>query len=228
MHSLSIYALIRSTYTCLVNRLCAGVDSLIEIFRRVVLCTAEPLPSFIPLHLRDIKVGGVENTGTSCTLSVLLQEWAAFPEFFDQFLNAPIEKREDESEHFFQNRRSLQACLHRCVGLLRSGQLVEKSEVCQLTKHLGMLGCLNESITPVQLFFHGLFPDIFKLPMTSPKSLYEKVLALFSDISNVTNQVALLARISPVSLHELFEQTPIGADQRVLFYLVLQKILNKQ
>jgi hypothetical protein len=209
-----ICALIQSAYMCIASELCAGVEAFIEIFRSTVSCTSEPSPSFIPLHLRDIKVGGVENTGSSCTLSVLLQEWAAFPEFFDQFLNTTLEKKKDESEQSLQYRINLQASLRFCVGLLRSGQLVEKKDVCQLTKHLGMLGCLNESITPLQLFFHGLFPDLFKLPMTSPKSLYEKVLTLFSDAPNATNQVALLARISSLPLQELFERTSIVENSK--------------
>jgi hypothetical protein len=190
-----------------------GVISLFELFQKAISPNSEPNLSFSSLSHRNIKVGGVENSGNSCVLSALLQELAALPDFYDLFLTTSLQQGVAEPKSIFLSRNELQAHLKHCVNLVRSGDQVSKKDVCRLSALLMQLGWQHE-VPYSRRILHQWAPTIFPLPLANPYELFERVLALFSEDSSLINQIdlhqiALLSRNSSVSQRQFFEQSPI-------------------
>jgi ubiquitin C-terminal hydrolase len=152
-------------------------------------------------------MGGVENAGNTCIISVLLQEFAALPNFYDMFLNAQLEQDVGESESDFRHRQALQTHLSQCVNQLRTGITVNKRDICQLSKLLVQLGWQRDTTSHLRRILHEWVPGLFPLPISDPYVLYEKILLLFPEVSSASHEIRLLTRISTAAHQQLFEQS---------------------
>lgn len=183
------------------TRCCA---SLYSLFQRA-LHPVHDVPLSPPLLHRNIHVGGVENSGNSCILSVLLQEMAALPNFYDLYLNTPLKCGENESQMHFSNRKRLQTLFRECVNEIRGGNLVKKDQIGQISKVLLELGWQKESTYLWRRLLHKYAPATFPLPTSSPHNVYNLIFSLFPEISFSSEKIFLLSRISSVSNRQLFE-----------------------
>jgi hypothetical protein len=193
-------------YTCLLKVLRESVASLFELFQRIASLPARSSP--IPLSHRNIKVGGIVNSGHSCTMSVLLQEFAALPHFYDALLSAPLQQQPEESPCHLTQRKELQSQLHLCVTKVRSAQLVSRNDVSHLMTLLLELGWQNETTSALQRALYKWAPGIFTLPFADPYQLFEKVISFYPEASSDA-KIALLGRTSAVAYRQLFEQSPV-------------------
>lgn len=187
------------------------VNYIFEVFRKALGCTPKPIQASLPKTLR-VKIGGVENTGKSCSLSILLQEWSAFPEYYDILLISSLQKRHNESEASFSSRKELQKQLYICVKKLRSGELVRKQDINCITYLLKKLGWQKETPSYMRTILHRWLPTYFPLDTfnrVDPYQFYNTVLSFFSDVPFSSNQIALFSRTSSVSQRQLFEQSSI-------------------
>lgn len=181
------------------------VSALVELFQRTVSSPRLP-PSNSLAHL-NLSMGGVENAGNSCIISVLLQEFAALPNFYDLFLNVQLEQDIGESESDFRHRQALQTHLALCVNQLRTGLTVNKDDVCQLSKLLVKLGWQRDTTSHLRRILHEWAPGLFPLPTSDPYVLYEKILLLFPEVTSASHEIQLLTRISTAAHQQLFEQS---------------------
>jgi hypothetical protein len=181
------------------------VSALVELFQRTV-SPPRPPPSHSLAHL-NLTMGGVENAGNSCIISVLLQEFAALPNFYDMFLNAQLEQGVGESESDFRHRQAFQTHLSQCVNQLRTGLTVNKNEVCQLSKLLVQLGWQRNTTSHLRRILHEWAPGLFPLPTSDPYVLFEKILLLFPEVTSSSHEIRLLTRISTAAHQQLFEQS---------------------
>lgn len=163
----------------------------------------QPLPtSDSPLLHKIIKIGGVQNAGNTCVLSVVLQEFAAFPDYYDIFLNASLVQDHNESEFDFSKRQQTQKLLNELVHKIRSGITVNTEEIdplCEALIHFGWEAskCLKGGYTE-----------------SNPCKLYDLILSLFSEATTETHQIALLARPLTVNLQEFIQSTSILSDSQ--------------
>ena len=164
--------------------------SLFALFQKTLFCC----PQGSSLADRQIKIGGVENTGNSCIFSVMLQDFACLPQVYDVFLQYPLQKSDEEDEQRYQNREALRQSLYRSIVEIRSGVRVEKKEIEEIASHLQTLGWTGNLGTLWQRFLHWVAPCIFSLPQFSAYELYEKTLALLVAGQSSEYQIVFLQK----------------------------------
>src|SRR3989338_7182271 len=151
-----------------------GKSTLSPLFQRILFFFSHS-PS---LRHRKVTVGGVENAGSSCIFSVMLQEFAFLPAHYDAFLEAPLPRGEGENAIRFGYRQAAQKCIWRAVQSIRAGMTVEKKEIRELACLLQRLGWEGALSSLWARLLHWLAPSVFPLPLYSAFGLYEKVLSL--------------------------------------------------
>lgn len=174
----------------------------------------------LTLSHRNIKMGGVENAGNTCILSVLLQEIAALPSFYDPLLKTTLKLNNGESESHFQDRKNLQQQLNLCAKALRANQVINKKTICYLSKLLLRLDWQKETSTYWRRLLHQFAPNLFSLPMSDPHDLYDKLLSLFQEISSTSHRIVLLGKKSNENYRNVFEKSAfINLKENILWRL---------
>lgn len=178
-----------------------GGSILTHLFKRAVQASVQPSEKKLA---QRVSIGGVENGGNTCTISVLLQEMAALPEYYDQFLFSPLKREPSESNAQFALRTKLQACFRDCISTIRKGELVKREAMHTITTTMVKLGWQKSTLPFWRKWLHVQAPHIFSLPLSYSYGLYEFVLQLYPEIRNI----ALMARISESSYQQLFQNSP--------------------
>lgn len=182
------------------------IDNLVCGFRQSISQIQQPLPSYSPLSSHHLRIGGVENVGGSCIISVLLQEWAACPDYFDQLLKFPLEQGLEESHSLFCSRVQLQQHLLHCLTELRLGHLIDKPTIHQLIQLLHEQGCEIKSPTIIKTILHKYFPQLFQTPFTDPRELLLQVLRIFVEVPITKYRIVAVDRDPSISHVQLFTQ----------------------
>lgn len=192
-------------YTSFVENVCACLKPLFELFKRVVYTPSSCHESFQPY--REITVGGIKNVGNTCIFSVLLQEFAALPSYYDFFLSTSLVRRQDEAESEFLQRKILQEHLRDCIRKIRSGQTVTSEEMHPVALLALQLGWQHHDMTLLHRVLYRWAPTIFPMPPADPTSLHLFLLNVISDSPETPLIVGLGKRT--VTYQEAFENSSI-------------------
>ncbi len=202
---------------CLWEQCRAIGSTLLSLFQRSLPCFFHTA-SLVP---REIKIGGVENTGNSCIFAVILQEFAASNTDF--LLSVPVKQGPDESEIRFSLRRDVQECLRNYINRIRLGQEVKRSEVRLLAEKLKALGWQGDlSSSWWYSLLHRLAPQIFPLPHFSVHELYETILSILleGDVS-MPCRIVLSRKEDARPFPEFFASHPFNAHAPSLWRVAL-------
>jgi len=175
--------------------------SLFSLFQRN-LPDLSSAPSLAP---RKIRVGGVENLGNSCIFSAMLQDFAALPASHDALLSAPLQQGLQEPTARFVTRLAIQQRLSSCIQRIRSGLLVEYSEITALASELQNLGWKGHLSSAWSCFLYRLAPSLFSLPHFSVHELYEMTLScLLEQVSTAPYRMVLTRKQDTRPFFEFF------------------------
>ena len=210
MPSLRIRTDVQSQCNSLLRGFREWVSSLVGLFQRAVSPSRQPSSTTLS-HL-NITMGGVENAGNTCIISVLLQEFAALPNYYDMFLSAQLQQGVEESESDFYHRQALQAHLSHCVNQLRTGITVSRSDIRQLSKLLVQLGWQRDTTSHLRRILHEWAPALFTLPTSDPYELYQKILLLFPEVSSTSHELQLMTRVTTAAHQQLLAQRQHSLD----------------
>lgn len=173
--------------------------------------------SFYPVDhsTATFTLGGVKNVGNTCTSSVLLQEFCAFPEIYEPFLHAQLRQDVQESNEHFEDRKRLQAHLAACVQELSAGRSVPYFMATQLSNQLLGLGWLKEDLS----FFQKMAPSIFSLPLASPDALYKFVVPMLQHGEETKTCIVLLDKDAGESFQNAIAKglSQVAPDARCLW-----------
>ena len=156
------------------NLLSLCKNKLTSLFQKTTLQSSVPPASLSNLK---IKLGGVENTGFSCTFSVMLQEFAAAPNYYDSFFTDPLQRGTSETDNRFALRGTLQKRLLGHIQAIREGKTVPKADIKELSvllKSLGWKGDISPSLW--HLLLHQLAPSIFPSTLPDPHEVYGSII----------------------------------------------------
>lgn len=166
-----------------------------------------------PLLTRSVKIGGIENAGNTCTLSVLIQELAAEFDFYYPFFITSLEMGIEESEKDFALRKQLQVHLYRCVKDVCAGATVSRDNVIHLASLLQKLGWNKDPAPLWHRLLHKLAPALFPT-LYSPHKLYDKIISLFSEAYDPEYQIILLNKDADSTITQLFERSLFNAQSK--------------
>lgn len=192
-------------YSSFVEKVCACLKLLGELFQRVVYKPSSHIESL--QSPSKITVGGIKNAGNTCIFSVLLQEFAALPSYYDFFLSTSPVRRQGEAESEFLQRNILQARLRECIQKIRSGQTVTSEEMHPVALLALQLGWQHHEMTLLHRVLYRWAPTIFPMPPADPTSLHLFLLNLISDSPEIPLIVGLGKRT--VTYQEAFENSSI-------------------
>lgn len=161
------------------------------------------------MSIKKITIGGIENTGTSCGISVLLQEFASLPSYYDYYLVTPLQQRTDESSSLFAKRNEFQECLKQCVNDVRDGTGVKRHQISQLSLLLSQLGW------KVKRSVRHLF-----LKTPNPQEIYDKILAVFTGFSSDQKE---FSEYPPKSLGDSYDIALLGREPLSSFDQVINE-----
>lgn len=159
---------------------------LVHLFSRIFRYNQYDRYAF--LKSKKWSVGGIENAGNSCFISVVLQEFANFPEVYDQLF----------SKNFEGNKNILQQSLLKIINNIRSGSPTRATHITHLRALLKKNGWQEPSFSRIKRILHRIFPRLFPLPTGGPFELYEKILHLF----NMSSDSIVLIDDNPTNLKE--------------------------
>lgn len=210
--SMSNVTLINSLHTDCLQLFVTGVKKLISLFPLFKKVTTQSSTPPAPLSNHKFKLGGVENfNGVSCTFSVLLQEFAASPEYYDSLFLDPLHKDNQETDQHFAQRQALQKRLYESIQKIRSGETIPKStikEIADLFKAIGWQGDLTLSLWKrFLLVLHQIAPTVFKTPLPDAHSLYDMILkSIFEGFCDPTHSLNAFKQNTTISLSKQLAQ----------------------
>jgi hypothetical protein len=154
-----------------------------SIYNRISLLFQQIIKSFTPnppsLEGR-VTFGGVENAGNTCIFSVMLQDFAALPKYYDAFIYGSLLQGEGEDAAHFDKRKEVQKLLQRSIQAIRRGSTVKKEEVQKLAHFLQGLGWEGSLPSLWRRFLHLVAPCLFPIPEFSVFKLFEKTIGVLT------------------------------------------------